>query len=1035
MRKLSFSLLLLVFFIGVKANTYHLPIVGEDVVFEEKNGLVSVEAEFFYKQTKSEVRQWYRTSKNENPSVGRDEDKAHVLGASNNAYLEILPDTRVTHGDKLIKSENFSDGAGTMAVAHYKVYFNAPGKYYVWARAYSSGSEDNGLHVGLDGEWPESGQRMQWCEGKNTWRWESKQRTEKQHCGEQYGIYLEIKKAGIHDIQFSMREDGFEFDKFLMTTDRDYVPSNDAGPAVQVKTGQLPAAYPEVEAVVSKPKNESYVDVVAKSVQGVKMMKAVDFPIENTQFYKNGTWLAINPSKAKEATCSMAFPYEDGMYDVVFVAVGENDGKSEYTVWINDNEIGSFTVPMSDDQFAEGPKHNDLWENIALKKGDIVKVLAKVGSADGKEYSRGRWAGIAFAPMTKGKDVLATSLVAQKAKEEEQMKEPELKFSDRAKRMPDGDASVEMSGELKQWHKVTLTLDGPFAHELDTDNNPFTDYNMMVTFTHSSGSPSYKVPGYFAADGNAGETGADSGIKWRAHLSPDKTGKWNYSVAFSTGKNAALENNGKEISKYSNLSGQFTIGKTDKEGRDFRSKGRLEYVGKHHLQFQGSKEYFIKAGADAPETLLAYEDFDATYTMKAKVPVKTYAAHKADWKEGYPTWKNGKGKALIGAIAYLSDKGVNAFSFLTYNAGGDGDNVWPFVKRNEKFHYDCSKLDQWSVLFDFAQSKGMYLHFKTQETENDDNVLGSKGKAGVKTESLDGGELGLERKLYYRELVARYGYLLALNWNMGEENTQTTKQQQDMVEYMSSIDPYKHNVVLHTFPGQQNKVYNALLGQNSKLTGVSLQNEWDHVFKQTLLWCTLSDSVNRPWVVANDEQGSAGEGVPPDPGYKGFDAAKMGYDLNDVRKQTLYGNFMAGGAGVEYYFGYKLPENDVLCEEFGSKDKSWEYCKIGIGFFQNNVPFQDMKNADALVGNTNGNKEKHCLAKEGSFYLVYLAYTKTTSLDLSNAKGKFNVKWFNPRTGGDFHTTSISKVKGGSTVELGNPPADVNDDWFVVISK
>jgi hypothetical protein len=29
----------------------------------------------------------------------------------------------------------------------------------------------------------------------------------------------------------------------------------------------------------------------------------------------------------------------------------------------------------------------------------------------------------------------------------------------------DGSGSVTISGELKQWHNVTLTLDGPFAKE------------------------------------------------------------------------------------------------------------------------------------------------------------------------------------------------------------------------------------------------------------------------------------------------------------------------------------------------------------------------------------------------------------------------------------------------------------------------------------------------------------------------------------------------------------------------------------------
>ena len=46
-----------------------------------------------------------------------------------------------------------------------------------------------------------------------------------------------------------------------------------------------------------------------------------------------------------------------------------------------------------------------------------------------------------------------------------------------------------ISGELKQWHKVTLTLDGPFARERDSDPNPFTDYRLTVTFTHESGTP------------------------------------------------------------------------------------------------------------------------------------------------------------------------------------------------------------------------------------------------------------------------------------------------------------------------------------------------------------------------------------------------------------------------------------------------------------------------------------------------------------------------------------------------------------------
>jgi len=56
-------------------------------------------------------------------------------------------------------------------------------------------------------------------------------------------------------------------------------------------------------------------------------------------------------------------------------------------------------------------------------------------------------------------------------------------------RRPHGDGTVTLSGELKQWHKVTLNLAGPFAAETDTTPNPFIDYRLTVTFTHASGSP------------------------------------------------------------------------------------------------------------------------------------------------------------------------------------------------------------------------------------------------------------------------------------------------------------------------------------------------------------------------------------------------------------------------------------------------------------------------------------------------------------------------------------------------------------------
>ncbi|PZX56796.1 hypothetical protein [Algoriphagus chordae] len=197
----------------------------------ELQGNIVVEAENFSRQNRTEKRQWYVTTKQNTAAVLPDKDGNHTKEASKQAYLEILPDTRVTHEDELIQGENFSNEAGEMAIVSYEVNFTNPGRYYVWVRAFSTGTEDNGIHVGIDDSWPPSGQRMQWCEGKNAWTWASKQRTKEEHCGVPHQIYLDVENTGIHTIQFSMREDGFEFDQFLLTQDINYTPDGILTPA------------------------------------------------------------------------------------------------------------------------------------------------------------------------------------------------------------------------------------------------------------------------------------------------------------------------------------------------------------------------------------------------------------------------------------------------------------------------------------------------------------------------------------------------------------------------------------------------------------------------------------------------------------------------------------------------------------------------------------------------------------------------------------------------------------------------------------
>lgn len=379
-------------FVAAQVKQINSAIVDDKVVFQENNGIVAVEGEYFNKQSKSALRQWYINSKDVVPKIGRDEDFRHHEGASNDTYIEILPDTRVTHSDKLIEGENFSNKSGELGILHYKVRINNPGRYFVWVRAFSTGSEDNGLHVGLNGHWPEHGKRMQWCKGKNEWTWESKQRTKKEHCGVPKQIYLDIEKAGIHDIQFSMREDGFEFDKFILTIDSTFIPKG-LGPKVTTLW----------------PLRSYFKQVIASDIEN-KSLPIDDFPVKGTGFYKHadGKWLGINPNKRKEAKVSTQFMFKNGTYDLIFVAVSENDGQSKFDILINNKKLGTFKPLLSEDVFEEGENSNRLWENVQLKKGDIISVIGKVSSTDGKEWARARWSGIIFTPVGKGKKIIKT---------------------------------------------------------------------------------------------------------------------------------------------------------------------------------------------------------------------------------------------------------------------------------------------------------------------------------------------------------------------------------------------------------------------------------------------------------------------------------------------------------------------------------------------------------------------------------------------------------------------------------------------------
>nr|WP_256534267.1 DUF5060 domain-containing protein [Lewinella sp. JB7] len=571
--------------------------------------------------------------------------------------------------------------------------------------------------------------------------------------------------------------------------------------------------------------------------------------------------------------------------------------------------------------------------------------------------------------------------------------------------------------DVAKWEKMTLSFPGPQTSEQAADN-PFVDYRLDVTFTN--GDRTITVPGYYAADGNAAQTGAEAGNQWQVRFRPDLTGEWTYEGQLVRADSAYLGGDagaGKTVERYA---GAFFVGdpRPGETGRLIRDHPR-------YLRWAESGDYFLKGGVDSPENLLAYADFDGTYRHDENFRagesttegLHTYSAHLRDYGGSDPDWGNGKGKGLIGGLNYLASTGVNSIYFLTMNINGDGRDVWPYVSHDVHDRFDVSKLAQWEIVFDHADSLGMMLHFVLNETENET--------------LLDGGDTGPLRRLYFRELVARFGHHRAVTWNLGEENGpnswsesfQDNRQQRDVIAWFAEHDPYRNYVVLHTHPGDEGitEIYEPLLG-NQDLGGLSLQLGNPYSANEvTRKWLSLSASAGAPWIMTVDEVGPWWRGLDPD-------ANAPLNNQDSLRAFTLWGNLMAGGGGVEWYYGARNPHNDLNLEDWRSRDRAYRWTTHARRFFERHLPFADMVTRNELLEGS----DQFCFAKEGELYVVFTPLGRPATLDLSGTEGEFTVRWYDPRKGGDLidHGELVRADDGQVSLV---PPGE--GDWACLIER
>ncbi len=170
------------------------------------DGIVSIEAENFDENTPAGIQEWVFTTE--------------PAGFSGTGFMRALPD----------------GGGGGSCQLDFVVDFVKTGTHYVWVRGYSTSGTDDSCHAGLDGDVTTS-DRIQAGSGNSSWEWSIQRR-------ESLGpAQFEIASAGVHTVNVLMREDGWRFDKIVLTTNPDYRPT-DEGPEESHRGARLKAYKP-----------------------------------------------------------------------------------------------------------------------------------------------------------------------------------------------------------------------------------------------------------------------------------------------------------------------------------------------------------------------------------------------------------------------------------------------------------------------------------------------------------------------------------------------------------------------------------------------------------------------------------------------------------------------------------------------------------------------------------------------------------------------------------------------------------------------
>ena len=138
--------------------------------------------------------------------------------------------------------------------------------------------------------------------------------------------------------------------------------------------------------------------------------------------------------------------------------------------------------------------------------------------------------------------------------------------------------------------------------------------------------------------------------------------------------------------------------------------------------------------------------------------------------------------------------------------------------------FDIAKLNEWLELFEYMQTKGVVSYIILED---------------------DSAWTGYDHARYYRELIARFGHMPALLFNIGEEASENYSISTTLsyAQQVKDIDPYDHPIGIHNVNGLNNTYINA-----SQVDFTAIQTKGTDALahnQRTIDWINQSKALNR----------------------------------------------------------------------------------------------------------------------------------------------------------------------------------------------